>query len=91
MRWCFSTGVRGDEVDVLVNEGAMGGSRGRRCTAARGWRALVLWWLAVAGGGADGVAVGVLGPSASGRYARTGRVKEEASGKSRGGWGCGWI
>ena len=36
---------------------------------------LVLRWLAVAGGGADGVAVGVLGPSASGRCARTGRVE----------------
>jgi len=29
-RWCFSTGVRGGGVDVLVNEGAMGGARGRR-------------------------------------------------------------
>ena len=26
-RWCFGTGVRGGGVDVLGNEGAMGGAR----------------------------------------------------------------
>ena len=62
---------------------------------------LLLWWRSTAaegwprsggldaGDGADGVAVGVLGPSANGRCARTGRVEDGPLGVagSRGGRG----